>query len=32
MHANKRNQIHVVEAGDIAAAVGFKDIQNGDTL
>ncbi|MFN8922875.1 MAG: elongation factor G, partial [Sphingobacteriia bacterium] len=32
MHANKQNQIDAVEAGDIAAAVGFKDIRTGDTL
>ncbi|MEM7298424.1 MAG: elongation factor G [Bacteroidota bacterium] len=32
MHANKRNQIAKVEAGDIAAGVGFKDIRTGDTL
>ena len=32
MHANKRNEIDRVEAGDIAAAVGFKDIRTGDTL
>jgi len=32
MHANKQNQIPVVEAGDIAAGVGFKDIKTGDTL
>ncbi len=32
MHANKQNQIDRVEAGDIAAAVGFKDIRTGDTL
>ena len=32
MHANKRNQIDKVEAGDIAAGVGFKDIRTGDTL
>jgi elongation factor G len=32
MHANKQNQIPSVEAGDIAAAVGFKDIRTGDTL
>jgi elongation factor G len=32
MHANKQNPIEVVEAGDIAAAVGFKDIKTGDTL
>ncbi|PHN04522.1 elongation factor G [Flavilitoribacter nigricans DSM 23189 = NBRC 102662] len=32
MHANKQNSIDRVEAGDIAAAVGFKDIRTGDTL
>ncbi|HQW11181.1 MAG TPA: elongation factor G [Saprospiraceae bacterium] len=32
MHANKQNPIDSVEAGDIAAAVGFKDIKTGDTL
>jgi elongation factor G len=32
MHANKQNSIPSVEAGDIAAAVGFKDIRTGDTL
>ena len=32
MHANKQQQIDDVEAGDIAAAVGFKDIRTGDTL
>lgn len=32
MHANKQNQIDFVEAGDIAAAVGFKNIRTGDTL
>ena len=32
MHANKQNPIERVEAGDIAAAVGFKDIRTGDTL
>ncbi len=32
MHANKQNPIKRVEAGDIAAAVGFKDIKTGDTL
>jgi elongation factor G len=32
MHANKQQQIDKVEAGDIAAAVGFKDIRTGDTL
>jgi elongation factor G len=32
MHANKQNQIPFIEAGDIGAAVGFKDIKTGDTL
>lgn len=32
MHANKQNQIDQVEAGDIAAGVGFKNIRTGDTL
>jgi len=32
MHANKQNQIDVLEAGDIGAVVGFKDIRTGDTL
>ncbi len=32
MHANKQNQIDKVEAGDICAGVGFKDIKTGDTL
>lgn len=32
MHANKRNPIEVVEAGDIAAAVGIKDVRTGDTI
>ncbi|BDD02992.1 elongation factor G [Aureibacter tunicatorum] len=32
MHANKQNQIPVVEAGDICAGVGFKDIKTGDSL
>jgi elongation factor G len=32
MHANKQNPIDSVEAGDICAAVGFKDIRTGDTL
>jgi len=32
MHANKQNPITRVEAGDIAAGVGFKDIRTGDTL
>jgi elongation factor G len=32
MHANKQNAIDAIEAGDIGAAVGFKDIKTGDTL
>jgi elongation factor G len=32
MHANKQNQIERLEAGDIGAVVGFKDIRTGDTL
>jgi elongation factor G len=32
MHSNKQNPINVLEAGDIGAAVGFKDIRTGDTL
>jgi elongation factor G len=32
MHSNKQNPIDKVEAGDIAAAVGFKDMRTGDTL
>lgn len=32
MHANKQNPIEKVEAGDIAAAVGFKDLRTGDTI
>ena len=32
MHANKQNSIDFIEAGDIGAAVGFKDIKTGDTL
>lgn len=32
MHANKQNSIDFIEAGDIGAAVGFKDIRTGDTL
>ncbi|AIZ40284.1 MULTISPECIES: elongation factor G [Cellulophaga] len=32
MHANKQNAIDYIEAGDIGAAVGFKDIKTGDTL
>ncbi|MDA9634740.1 elongation factor G, partial [bacterium] len=32
MHSNKQNQIDTLQAGDIAALVGFKDIRTGDTL
>ena len=32
MHADKQNAIDFIEAGDIGAAVGFKDIKTGDTL
>jgi elongation factor G len=32
MHANKQNPIDSLGAGDIGAAVGFKDIKTGDTL
>ena len=32
MHSNKQNSIDFIEAGDIGAAVGFKDIKTGDTL
>jgi len=32
MHANKQNQIDALQAGDIGAVVGFKDIKTGDTL
>ena len=31
MHSNKQNPINTVEAGDICAGVGFKDIKTGDT-
>ena len=27
MHANKQNPVEFIEAGDIGAAVGFKDIK-----
>lgn len=32
MHSNKQNSIDYIEAGDIGAAVGFKDIKTGDTM
>ena len=32
MHSNKQNPIDMLEAGDIGAVVGFKDIRTGDTL
>ena len=32
MHADKRNEIKEVYAGDIAAAIGLKDVTTGDTL
>ena len=32
MHANKQNPKEMIEAGDICAVVGFKDIKTGDTL
>jgi elongation factor G len=32
MHANNRNEISEVRAGDIAAAIGFKDVTTGETL
>jgi len=32
MHANKQNAIEKIEAGDICAGVGFKDLITGDTL
>ena len=32
MHANSRNEIQEVRAGDIAAAIGLKDVTTGDTL
>lgn len=32
MHSNKQNAIEFVEAGDICAAVGFKELRTGDTV
>ena len=32
MHSNKQNPIDIADAGEIAAAVGFKNIKTGDTL
>lgn len=32
MHSNKQNPIDFVEAGDICAMVGFKDLRTGDTI
>ncbi|HZJ20234.1 MAG TPA: elongation factor G [Pricia sp.] len=32
MHSNKQNAVDSIGAGDIGAAVGFKDIKTGDTL
>jgi elongation factor G len=32
MHSNKQNPIEELEAGDIGAVVGFKDVRTGDTL
>jgi len=32
MHSNKQNAVDYIEAGDIGAAVGFKDIKTGDTM
>lgn len=32
MHANKQKAVNSIEAGDIGAIVGFKDIKTGDTL
>ncbi|MCQ2242750.1 MAG: elongation factor G [Bacteroidaceae bacterium] len=32
MHSNKQQPMEVIEAGDIGAGVGFKDIRTGDTL
>ncbi len=32
MHANKQNPLERIEAGDIAALVGFKELRTGDTI
>lgn len=32
MHANKQNPVDFIEAGDICAVVGFKDVRTGDTI
>src|SRR5574344_1960278 len=32
MHSNKQNPVDMIDAGDIGAGVGFKDIHTGDTL
>ena len=32
MHSNKQNPIDMVEAGDICAAAGFKELRTGDTI
>ncbi len=32
MHANQREEIKEVRAGDIAALIGMKDVTTGDTL
>ena len=32
MHSNHQNRVEVIDAGDIGAGVGFKDIRTGDTL
>ncbi|MDR2585611.1 MAG: elongation factor G [Prevotellaceae bacterium] len=32
MHSNKQNPVEFIEAGDICAAVGFKELRTGDTV